>query len=95
MTEILILTAAAPLLAGLLFYEKRDSTRGLLLTKPFLSALFVVTALTGPQADPGYFRWILTGLLFCLAVAERPATEVERNSEIADRHSGGNHGKIG
>ena len=67
MTEILILTAAAPLLAGLLFFEKRDSTRGLLLTKPFLSALFVVTALTGPQADPGYFRWILAGLLLCLA----------------------------
>ena len=67
MTEILILAAAAFLLAGLLFYEKRDSTRGLLLTKPFLSALFVVTALTGPQADPGYFRWILAGLLLCLA----------------------------
>ena len=67
MTEILILTAAAPLLAGLLFFEKRESTRGLLLTKPFLSALFIVTALTGPQADPGYFRWILAGLLLCLA----------------------------
>jgi uncharacterized membrane protein YhhN len=67
MTEILILAAAALLLAGLLFFEKRDSTRGLLLTKPFLSALFVVTALTGPQADPGYFRWILAGLLLCLA----------------------------
>jgi uncharacterized membrane protein YhhN len=67
MTEILILAAAAPLLAGLLFFEKRESTRGLLLTKPFLSALFVVTALTGPQADPGYFRWILAGLLLCLA----------------------------
>ncbi|MFH1079718.1 MAG: lysoplasmalogenase, partial [Pseudomonadota bacterium] len=67
MTEILILTAAAPLLAGLLFFEKRESTRGLLLTKPFLSALFVLTALTGPQTDPGYFRWILAGLLLCLA----------------------------
>ncbi len=67
MTEILILTAAVPLLAGVLFSEKRDSIRGLLLTKPFLSALFVVTALTGPQADPGYFRWILAGLLLCLA----------------------------
>jgi uncharacterized membrane protein YhhN len=67
MTEILILATAAFLLAGLLFYEKRDSTRGLLLTKPFLSTLFVVTALTGTQADPGYFRWILAGLLLCLA----------------------------
>jgi uncharacterized membrane protein YhhN len=67
MTEILILVAALSLLAGVLFFEKRDSTRGLLLTKPFLSALFVATALTGPQADPGYFRWILAGLLLCLA----------------------------
>ena len=67
MTEILILAAAAPLLAGLLFFEKKESTKGLLLTKPFLSALFVATALTGPQADPEYFRWILAGLLLCLA----------------------------
>lgn len=67
MTDILILTAAVPLLGGLLFFVKKESTRGLLLTKPFLSALFVATALTGPQADPGYFRWILAGLLLCLA----------------------------
>jgi len=67
MTDILILTAAAPLLAGLLFFAKRESIRGVLLTKPFLSALFVATALTGPQADPGYFHWILAGLLLCLA----------------------------
>lgn len=67
MTEILILAAAAPLLMGLLFFEKKKSTKGLLLTKPFLSALFVATALTGPQADPGYFRWILAGLLLCMA----------------------------
>ena len=67
MTEILILAAAAPLLMGLLFFEKKESTKGLLLMKPFLSALFVTTALTGPQADPGYFRWILAGLLLCLA----------------------------
>ena len=67
MMDILILVAAAPLLMGLLFFEKKESTKGLLLTKPLLSALFVATALTGPQADPGYFRWILAGLLLCLA----------------------------
>ena len=66
MTTVLILTAAAVLLLGLLFFEKRNSTRGLLLTKPFLSALFVATALSGPQPDPGYFRWILAGLLLCM-----------------------------
>ncbi len=67
MVDILILVAAAALLAGLLFFEKRESTKGRLLTKPFLSALFVVTALTGTQADPGYFRSILAGLLLCMA----------------------------
>jgi uncharacterized membrane protein YhhN len=67
MTTVLILVAAAALLLGLLFFEKRDSTRGLLLTKPFLSVLFVATALTGPQPDPEYFRWILAGLLLCMA----------------------------
>jgi uncharacterized membrane protein YhhN len=67
MTEILILVAALPLLAGVLFFEKRDSTKGLLLTKPFLSALFVATALTGPPGNPPCFNLILTGLLLCLA----------------------------
>lgn len=67
MMDILILVAAALLLVGLLFFEKRDSTRGRLMTKPILSALFVATALTGPQSDPGYFRWILAGLLLCMA----------------------------
>lgn len=67
MIDILIPAVVAPLLAGLLFFEKRDSIRGLLLTKPLLSALFVAAALTGPQADPEYFRWILAGLLLCMA----------------------------
>ena len=67
MVDILILVVATTLLAGLLFFEKKESTKGRLLTKPVLSALFVVTALTGTQADPGYFRSILAGLLLCMA----------------------------
>jgi uncharacterized membrane protein YhhN len=67
MIDILILVAAVFLLPGLLISEKRDSTMGRLLTKPFLSALFVAAALTGSQADPGYFRWILAGLLLSMA----------------------------
>ena len=59
MTEILILTAAVPLLAGLLWFEKKESARGLLLTKPFLSLLFIAVALTGPGSDPTYFGLIL------------------------------------
>lgn len=67
MATTLILSAAVPLLAGLLFSEKRDSTRGLLLTKPFLSALFIAAALAGPAADPAYFKLILAGLILCMA----------------------------
>ena len=67
MLDVPILVAAVFLLPGLLISEKRDSTMGRLLTKPFLSALFVATALTGSQADPGYFRWILAGLLLSMA----------------------------
>jgi uncharacterized membrane protein YhhN len=67
MATLLILSAAAPLLLGLLFSEKRNSTRGLLMTKPFLSALFIVAALSGPSPYPEYFKLILTGLLLCMA----------------------------
>jgi uncharacterized membrane protein YhhN len=67
MATELILAAAAPLLLGLLFFEKKGSTKGLLLTKPFLSALFIATALTGPFADREYFNLILAGLILCMA----------------------------
>lgn len=67
MTEILILAAAIPLLAALLRFEKKESARGLLLTKPFLSLLFIAVALTGPGSDPTYFGLILAGLICCLA----------------------------
>jgi uncharacterized membrane protein YhhN len=67
MTEILILAAAVPLMTGLLLFEKRESARGLLLTKPFLSLLFIAAALTGPGSDPAYFGLILAGLICCLA----------------------------
>ncbi|NPU84485.1 MAG: lysoplasmalogenase [Syntrophaceae bacterium] len=62
-----ILLSAVPLLAGLLYFRKRDSLPGIALTKPTLSALFVLAALTGPHGHPEYFAFILAGLLFCLA----------------------------
>ncbi|MCX5834334.1 MAG: lysoplasmalogenase [Deltaproteobacteria bacterium] len=67
MLNTAILMLALPLLAALLFYAKRESTRGLLLTKPFLSALFVMTALVGPHTNPKYLVLILSGLLLCMA----------------------------
>ena len=67
MIDILILTAAAVLLGGLLYFEKRESMRGRVLTKPVLSALFVAVALTGPRAETSYFGLVLAGLSFCMA----------------------------
>ncbi len=67
MLNIGILMLALPLLAALLFYAKKESTRGLLLTKPFLSALFVLTALVGPHTNTKYFVPVLAGLLLCMA----------------------------
>jgi len=63
MATTLILAVAAPFLAGFLFFEKKESTKGRLLTKPFLSALFIATALTGPRADPEYFNAGLVSFL--------------------------------
>jgi uncharacterized membrane protein YhhN len=67
MIDTILLTAAIILLVALLYFEKRDSTRGRLLTKPFLSALFVAVVLTGPKPDPIYASLVLAGLLFCMA----------------------------
>ena len=67
MIDTILLTAAIILLVALLYFEKRDSTRGRLLTKPFLSALFVAVVLTGSKPDPVYAYPVLAGLVFCLA----------------------------
>ena len=67
MIDILIMTAAAVLLGGLLYFEKRESMRGRVLTKPVLSALFVAVALTGPRAETSYFGLVLAGLSCCMA----------------------------
>jgi uncharacterized membrane protein YhhN len=65
--NIAIITLTLPLLAGLLFFTKKESTRGLLMTKPLLSALFILVALSVPHANPNYYGFILAGLLFCMA----------------------------
>lgn len=67
MIEIVILTAAAVLLGGLLYFEKRESTQGRVLTKPLLSALFVAVALTGSRTETGYFGLVLAGLVCGMA----------------------------
>ena len=62
-----IVIVAISLLAGLLIFVKKESLKGVLLTKPSLSILFVIVALSGPAANPTYFYFVLAGLLFCVA----------------------------
>ena len=54
------------LLVGLLYFEKKDSVKGILPTKTLLSCLFIVVALIQPHPIPGYYTFILIGLIFCL-----------------------------
>jgi uncharacterized membrane protein YhhN len=58
---------AVALLGGLLVAEKKENIKSILLTKPFLSALFIATALLQPYHAGPYFYLILAGLLFCFA----------------------------
>ncbi|MGV8079810.1 MAG: lysoplasmalogenase [Syntrophales bacterium] len=67
MSTAAILLLSVLLLAGLLHARKRQSLPGIVLTKPSLSALFVLAALTGPHGHPQYFQFIFAGLLFCMA----------------------------
>ncbi len=66
MTTLWIVISAMILLAGLLFFEHRKITWGVLLTKTPLSALFILTALVQPHPVAWYFYLMLAGLAFCL-----------------------------
>mgnify|MGYP001218952580 FL=1 len=61
----IILSISLPLLAGLLYFEKKESVRGILCTKPLLSSLFIVMAVTQAHGNMNYFYIILAGLVFC------------------------------
>ncbi|HAR97924.1 MAG TPA: lysoplasmalogenase [Syntrophus sp. (in: bacteria)] len=67
MTTIVILGFAVVLLGGLLLAEKKESLKGILLTKPLLSGLFIATALAQSHPAGPYFYLILTGLVLCFA----------------------------
>ncbi|TGM79502.1 lysoplasmalogenase [Leptospira bouyouniensis] len=66
MDHYLILMAALPLLISLLYFEKKESIKGLLIVKPVLSSLFVVTAFFQIQGYTFYHSLILTGLILSL-----------------------------
>lgn len=63
----IIFVVAAFLLAGLLFFEKKESTKGLVIVKPLLSMLFIAAALLQTHLNMAYFYMVLAGLVLCLA----------------------------
>jgi uncharacterized membrane protein YhhN len=62
----IILWIAAFLLAGLLFFEKNESIKGLLSIKPLLSLLFIIAALLQTHLNMTYFYLVFAGLVLCL-----------------------------
>ena len=58
---------AAILLLVLLVYEKREEEKPRLIAKTILSCLFVFVAILQPATVPAYGKFILIGLIFCLA----------------------------
>jgi len=64
-TNVVIIVLAAILLPWFLFYEKGEIHKGMVPTKLILSLLFIVAVNLQPHPIPGYFRFLLTGLIFC------------------------------
>ena len=64
--NVFIVALALVLLPVLLYHEKKEKRKGLLLSKTLLSCLFIFAALTQPRLVPIYSYLILTGLILCL-----------------------------
>ncbi len=64
--NVLIIIFGVILLCGLLYYEKKQHRKHLLIVKSALSLLFVLTALLQPSSVPTYYHYLLVGLIFCL-----------------------------
>ena len=61
------IAACAAGVAVLLAAEKRNSQRGIWIAKPWASLSFIVVAVAGGALNSAYGKWILLGLLLCLA----------------------------
>jgi uncharacterized membrane protein YhhN len=61
-----IIVIAAGLLVGLLYAEKKEVLKAKLTVKIILSSLFILCAVIQPHAIVPYYRFMLTGLIFCL-----------------------------
>lgn len=66
MNNILIVIGGSLLLTAHLYCEKKNNNGGALITKSFLSLLFVITALLQPHLAPAYFHYLIAGLILCL-----------------------------
>jgi uncharacterized membrane protein YhhN len=62
-----IFVLAAALLLVLLVYEKQEKEKPRLIAKTILSCLFVLVAFLQPSSVPFYGKFILLGLISCLA----------------------------
>jgi uncharacterized membrane protein YhhN len=62
----IIVLIALPLCAILLYFEKKESVKGLLSVKPLLSLLFIIAALLQPHQNMTYFSFVLAGLVLSL-----------------------------
>lgn len=66
MGNTLIIVIAVILLAALLFFERKESVPGKLLTKTPLSLLFILAAAIQSHPFLAYYRFLLIGLILCL-----------------------------
>jgi uncharacterized membrane protein YhhN len=62
----IIAVIAVFLLACLLFFEKKESTKGRMIVKPLLSLLFIIAALLQTHLNMTYFYVVFAGLVLCL-----------------------------
>ena len=69
--NILIFVCAAGLLVGLLYCEKKEIFIVKLAVKTVLSSLFILAAVIQPHLMVSYYRFILLGLIFCLARSQQ------------------------
>lgn len=66
MRNTLVIVTAITLLTALLFFERKESVPGTLLTKTPLSFLFILAAATQSHPVLSYYRFLLIGLILCL-----------------------------
>jgi len=64
--NVIMIVFGFVLLLGLLYYEKKQDRKPLLIVKSVLSLLFVVTALLQAHPSQAYYHYLLAGLIFCL-----------------------------